>query len=116
MQSDGTQAAPIAELPVVAMDPVWSPDGSTIAFWSESDASVYSISARGTSITRLTTDGFASSPAWSPDGAFIAYQSQHDEPPEIFVMRADGSDQVRITSADDGISAMRPSWLSLPVE
>lgn len=51
------------------------------------------------------TDSEASNhdPAWSPDGDLIAFQSKRDEGnPEIYLMRADGSDH------DDSLTANAP--------
>ena len=48
------------------------------------------------------------SPHWSPDGRRIAFSSNRDGDHEIFVMRADGSDQRQITfnAAHDD----HPAW------
>jgi Tol biopolymer transport system component/imidazolonepropionase-like amidohydrolase len=60
--------------PWVEADPVWSPDGSRLAYVSDreggSDLYVRDL-AEGVD-RRLTTDG-AAMPAWSPDGLEIAY-------------------------------------------
>ncbi len=48
-------------------------------------------------------------PAWSPDGERIAYVRQVDGRAAIFVMRADGTGQTRLTADDGGKSSM-PTW------
>jgi TolB protein len=40
-------------------------------------------------------------PAWSPDGSRIAFVSNRDGDVEIYVMKADGSDQIRLTDSPD---------------
>ena len=56
--------------------PVWSPDGSQIAFVSERNgvAQVYRINATGQSLTQLTHgDQAKSDPAWSPQAGSLAF-------------------------------------------
>lgn len=92
----------------------WSPDGSLIAFWSfakgENDAGIYTASTDGSSVVRLTyntTTGNANdySPAWSPDGHWIAFYSDHNAGFEVYVMRSDGTEQIRL------VSGSNPCWL-----
>jgi len=47
-------------------------------------------------LTPHSSDAFA--PAWSPDGKRIAFISDRDGPDQLFVMRADGTGAVRLTS------------------
>lgn len=66
-----------------AREPVFSPDGTTVAFYSGKNGSqdIWIISIEGTRPPkRLTTDAAAHddprfTPSWSPDGATIAYVS-----------------------------------------
>gem|GEM_PF-988875 len=84
-----------------ASSPVWSPDGSKIAFdqGPYGDREIYVMNADGTGRTRLTTlPGEDGSPTWSPDGSKIAFLHTWDERPyseeavnEIHVMNADGT-------------------------
>jgi TolB protein len=89
-------------------EPAWSPDGSKIAFRSES-SDIYVIDADRTDLTQLTNNPAGDgSPAWSPDGTKIAFTSGRDGNGEIYVMNADGTNQTRLTNnpaADD-----RPDW------
>lgn len=50
-------------------------------------------------------DGFA---AWSPDGTRIAFVASRDGNCEIYVMNADGSNQVNLTNSDS--DELYPSW------
>jgi dipeptidyl aminopeptidase/acylaminoacyl peptidase len=59
-------------------DPLWSPDGSRIAFFGLSGAErgLWVVNADGTGLTRLTTPGRRLSDhdiAWSPDGSSIVF-------------------------------------------
>jgi TolB protein len=53
----------------------------------------------GTGEMRLTTEpDIDASPAWSPDGSKIAFYSDRSGI-DIWIMSADGSDQVNLTAA-----------------
>lgn len=59
--------------------PVWSPDGTRIAFTSnrEGHYDIFVMNADGSAIIRLTsTDANEKEPAWFPDGKSIAYSSE----------------------------------------
>jgi len=108
--------------------PDWSPDGSRIAFESSGDGSeIYVMDADGGNRTRLTFDTSTfdtrytrnGSPARSPDGTMIAFHT--DRPPrpavccdfDIWVMRADGTQQRRLTPTGDNNTHMYPGWQPL---
>ena len=82
-------------------EPVWSPDGTKIAFVSYryGDGEIYVMNADGSNLTRLTN--YASyDPVWSPDGtkiAFRKYDTRGSSIGKIYVMNADGSNQTRLT-------------------
>ena len=66
----------------------------------------------GTAPTSLTRhparDG---APTWSPDGAWLAFETDRDGDFEIYIMRADGTDQRNLTQhsgASDGLPAWAP--------
>ncbi|MCH7903231.1 MAG: PD40 domain-containing protein [Armatimonadetes bacterium] len=84
--------------------PVFSRDGSKIAFVSNRDGSneIYVMNADGTAQTRLTeNEDYDGSPAFSPDGSKIAFESGRDGNWEVYVMNADGSAQTRLTDSED---------------
>jgi hypothetical protein len=58
------------------------------------------------------------SPAWSPDGARIAFESTRDGNSEIYVMNADGSNQVNVSNhpAYDGAPAWSPDGTMIAFE
>ena len=83
--------------------PLWSPDGTRIAFDSDRYNSVdmgsdlygapdvLVMNADGSGVRRLTQhDAYDSGGFWSPDGTRIAFSSDRDGDMEIFVMSVDG--------------------------
>jgi Tol biopolymer transport system component len=118
MNADGSNIRQLTTDPKGDFYPAWSPDGSTIAYWSGSrsgvgggprNSEIYTIPADGGSPTRLTSNDVSNiEPAWSPDGTKIAYWNGG----ELWVMASDGSDQHAIASpsaiADE--AAWAPAW------
>ena len=89
-------------------DPVWSPDGATIALARVRAggryADPYTIAPDGTSLTRLmrTPKRWEGSLAWAPDGtriAFVAEWGGFALYSDVFTMAADGTDVTRLTNA-----------------
>jgi len=116
MNADGSGQHPITHSPggIGYYHPVWSSDG-TIAFWGGSptgedggppDAEIYTVSATGGPVSRLTHDAIHDiEPAWSPDASKIAYW--HDG--ALWIMRANGAHQHEVSAAPDG-GAWAPAW------
>ncbi len=94
-------------------DPVFSPDGSKIAYmWIKEGEEYFDIYVRSLSsgdslqVTR-TPDNQEYSIAWSPDGNWLAFIGVRDEKPWIVLAPALGGPERRIT-------AMNPSEYSVP--
>ena len=98
----------------------WSPDGSRLA-WGPAPLApgvlrggdIYTASAGGGDIRRVTTDGrIKESPVWSPTAPQLAYASMPSGSGslELFKARDDGSDPVQITNGGAGSVSWQPSW------
>ncbi|MDQ1613079.1 MAG: TolB protein [Pyrinomonadaceae bacterium] len=92
--------------------PVWSPDGTKIAFISFRDgqSEIYVMDADGSNQTRVTESSGSFTPSWSPDGAklaFTSYDSEYNS--EVFVSDVDGTDLTNLSQDTTGNSFL-PSW------
>ncbi|HSL11888.1 MAG TPA: hypothetical protein VLA82_11300 [Actinomycetota bacterium] len=79
----------------------WSPDGSLIAFERVTGAvtaKIMSIAADGTPLRQLTSGHFDADPAYAPTGDTIVFASDRQGSffPDLWVMRSDGVDAVRV--------------------
>lgn len=103
MTLNGDLAGKITNGPAGALnvEPAMSKNG-TLAFSSDRAGRpmIYTADADGSNVKRITFAGvFNSSPSWSPDGKKIAFSGQSDNNFDIFVMNADGTGMIRLTSA-----------------
>ena len=127
MNPDGSDQTNITHDSAYDGDPAWSPDGRKIAFSSYRDghSEIYVMNADGSEVTRLTYDLVGNSapfgglgnfaPDWSPDGTKIAFTSFRGDLNasgranyDIYVMNADGSNEVRLTN--DPSADLDPDW------
>lgn len=103
MTLDGTLTNKITNGPSGALnvEPAVSEDGK-LAFSSDRAGKpmIYTANLDGSNVKRITFGGvFNSSPSWSPDGKKIAFAGQSEDHFDIFMMDADGSNMIRLTSA-----------------
>jgi Tol biopolymer transport system component len=81
----------------VMPEPVWSPDGSWIAYMGY-DWNPYVISLDGGQQVRLSENQLKIylRPAWSPDGQRIAFERSRD----IYVVNANGGEPINLTNTE----------------
>ncbi|MEW6068491.1 MAG: Tol-Pal system beta propeller repeat protein TolB [Nitrospirota bacterium] len=89
--------------------PIWSPKGDRIAFVGRVGTNqIFIIRPDGTELLQLTTSGNNEDPSFSPDGRYITLSSDRDGSKGIYIMRANGEYQKRITPKN--IRAYGPRW------
>ncbi|MGA9173945.1 MAG: cell wall-binding repeat-containing protein, partial [Thermoactinomyces sp.] len=93
-----------------------SPDGKKIVFMRDgnpgADFEIYVMNIDGTGLKQLTDNAVDDSyPDWSPDGSKIVFVRNVNQQKHIFVMNADGSNQVQYTpNADIDYAYGQPRW------
>ena len=130
-RADGSELRRLTTNPQYDAEPIVSADGRQIVFGSQrhGDVDIYTMHADGSNLRRLTDRvGYDGGPWFSPDGAKIVWRAWYPEtaeekamwqewmthnyiaavPLDIWVMAADGSNQVRLTH--NGATNWAPSW------
>jgi len=122
LNSDGSNRnciLPASGVYTGAHSPVWSPDGSKIAYVMYAEIynqELFVMNSDGTGQTRLTINPaeFDESPAWSPDGTRIIFvRYDYGGPSEIYAINVNGTNETRLTFSQslfsDGSSGA-PIW------
>ena len=113
MDRAGKNARKLSDGAADEYHPVFSPDGTKIAFVSEANGSrdIWIMDADGKNSLPLTDDpGLEEHPSWSPDGRQIAYVALPKDGGnfDLWIMNADGSGKRKLTfSAGNEVF---PAW------
>jgi ABC-type sugar transport system substrate-binding protein len=103
MAPDGSETVNLTNDPADDTRPVWSPDGTRIAFVSnraiseeEGGLHIFVMNADGSDLRQLTFNHWSDWPSWSSDGSMITYTDGGD----IFIINADGnSEPINLTNS-----------------
>ena len=96
--------------------PVWSPDGTRIAFVSDRDGGfpeLYLMNAGGTGVKRLTTNALIdANPSWSPDGTRVVFERCCENgTSDLFTVDVTTRAEVSVTASTSS-QEFDPSWSS----
>jgi len=121
--SDGSEERQLTDTEADESYPVYSPDGSRIAFCASTGEyntaeniktiEIYTMNEDGSGVIQLTdnecSDGL---PRWSPDGSRFAFSSDRHEAFrwEVYVMNTDGTDVRRVTNSAPDVTSVNPVW------
>ncbi|PTL78520.1 PD40 domain-containing protein [Vitiosangium sp. GDMCC 1.1324] len=93
--------------------PDWSPRGDLIAFTARDERNafdLFTVNVENGKVTRLTQDQANNEePTFSPNGRLILFSSTRNGPAQLFVMTADGNNQVPLPSQDKA-PLTTPDW------
>lgn len=81
--SGGGSATRLTSMPSYESNPVWSPDGKSIAFASDRNGNfdIYAVDTAGGQARRLTSNSASEIPeAFSPDGKYVLFSASIQDP------------------------------------
>jgi Tol biopolymer transport system component len=123
VNADGSGLTNVTQNAAYDGEPNWSPDGTRLAFVSDRNradnntyrSDVFVVDVNGGNVRSLTATWFgrtyASGPVWSPDGRALAFAlATEGSPASIYVMTADGSSPVRLTTPPPRSWDVAPAW------
>ena len=109
MRRDGSDTRRITFEGSYNTSPSWSPGGDKIVFSGRRGPNqIFIVNPDGTGLTQLTSQGNNEDPSFSPDGRYITFSSDRDGAKGVYIMRANGEYQKRISPRS--LSAYGPRW------
>ena len=94
--------------------PSWSPRGDLIAFTARDERNafdLFTVQVDSGKISRLTQDQANNEePSFSPNGRLILFTSTRGGPSQLYVMTAEGNNQLPLPSPKDKAALTTPDW------
>ena len=100
---DGSDATNLTRNPATDQSPVWSPDGTRIAFHSDRSGTqfqwdIFVMDSDGSNPTQITSDPAPNgNPKWGANGSGIAFWSTRDGNFQVYLAHLDGLPPVNIS-------------------
>ncbi|MEZ4585326.1 MAG: hypothetical protein R2909_02875 [Gemmatimonadales bacterium] len=113
--ANGAGARPVSDPLGADLEPCFAPDGRRLVFVRQLGNGTIDLvikDLRSGAEAVLALEGGESGPVWSPTGDRIAFASDRDGDLEIYTVRPDGSDLLKVT--DNDIDDTDPAWLARP--
>ncbi|GAB4483964.1 MAG: Tol-Pal system beta propeller repeat protein TolB [Thermodesulfovibrionales bacterium] len=109
MHSDGSGVRRITFEGSYNTAPSWAPKGDRIVFSCRRGKNqICLVKPDGSELVQLTEQGNNENPSFSPDGRLITFSSDRDGSKGIYIMRANGENQKRVSQK--GLKATAPRW------
>lgn len=116
VRPDGADLRPVSgqALEGEEREAAWSPDGQHLVYVSrlpEGRSRIWKVAVAGGAPVALTDGKHRDDmPAWSPDGKYLAFVSEREGDTDVYLMRADGTGQTRVTTAKG--ADWLPRWVA----
>ncbi len=118
MSPDGSNVVRLTDDPAEECMPVWSPDGSRIAFVRNTQGTqvmspaIFTMNPDGTDVRQISSGDRGSDfwPSWSPDGTQVVFAAIRNEDWGIWVVEADGSNEHMILGGTGAGYVDNPVW------
>lgn len=109
MRADGSDVRRVTFEGSYNTSPNWSPVGDRIVFSCRRGKNqICLVKPDGAALMHLTESGNNEDPSFSPDGRFITFSSDRDGKKGIYIMRANGEAQKKISP--QGLRSYGPRW------
>jgi TolB protein len=114
MNADGTNVTRLTDRECQSHDPIWSPDGTKIAYICGLDEyqDIFVMNADGSNLVRITHNEVPdNAPNWSPDSTlltYVHYLNRQETDSEIFVANVITAQRTQITN--NSYADYSPVW------
>ena len=109
MHSDGSDIRRVTFEGSYNTSPSWAPKGDRIVFSCRRGKNqICMVKPDGSELIQLTEQGNNEDPSFSPDSRYITFTSDRDRTKGIYIMRANGEAQKRISP--QGLRSAGPRW------